>query len=105
MITTGYCKFCRLSNAIEVGQMYCKSCHVRYLFNITNNDECVCLIFFLDDPKYFCLMSDIKLNMTEIWFLDYSPKHKITIPQIFPNIKPDNARGLAKRLHKLLAFS
>ena len=104
MNNIGHCKFCDLSDTIEVGQMYCKSCQVKYFFDFINK-ECVAIVFHFNDPKYFCLLSDMESNSTEVWFGPAKSRARFIIPQIFSDFKPENALSLAKRLHKLLIFS
>lgn len=91
----------------------CKDCQVDFLSKqIGHKLESPWRIFYctfkFQDDIYHALTIDFDMPETVVWLNNnINPMEQIPIhiPQTFPDVKPETALSLARRLHKLIAFT
>ncbi len=96
-----FCLFCHnVCSVLPHYNFFCfQKCKVE--FQIVDH-QLVSLTYRLEDPVYSHLIMQLGTQFTTVYG---RPDIRFSIPEIWPQTKPKDAINLAKRLHKLLAFS
>lgn len=103
--TLGWCKFCGQICDVTFGDQFkCADCNTKYYIV---QRQCAIMIFYINDPdkQIFSLVQDFQNKITTINMDESCPPLKYTIPNLFPDINPQNALQMARRLKNLVAFS
>lgn len=109
------CPFCEKHLVISMYASECKDCNTNYIshqidYKIKDSWETYYFNFHFDDPVYYGLTINYQDHETTIWL--HNPgaawEHRMKpmkLPHSFPNVNPQNALDLARKLHRLIIFS
>lgn len=107
------CPFCNAQLRIQMYKSECKDCQVDFLSTQMGNrlDSPWYTYYFtfkFQDEVYHSLNIDFSKGHTLIWLNNKEEplnQHRIDIPSIFPDTRPETALALARKLHHLIAFT
>lgn len=110
------CKFCGQENRIQMYISKCETCHVEFMtVERANEWVLVSLTYRFDDPVFYVMVMQLETEYTTIYLgppqiiMDNDGNGELSrqrsIPEVWPDTRPQEALHLARRLINMMVFS